>query len=427
MARNFHAFVVACICAVFATNVIASTEWLLNQQQPDGAIAGTKDISTHMQSTAEALTTLRVLGAGANLNSAQFFLNADTYPSTEHLSRKVGAAVAASAPTPLLIAELLTHQNADGGFGELPGYHSTPLDTAFVLTALVGAGQITTSQNLAAITYLISTQTSGGGWSLGANESSVYVSSYVLEALWPFRQRLPSVVTSAARAKAYLLSQVQANALWGSDFESALALIALAPTQASQGELSSSDVTALALRAIALASAPNANPDLARVTGANVDGDSQVALAGVTVRLNGAANLTRIHRFAGHVQICRPCGRQLCVRHRSDRLSAAERIVEPEGGPVIGSRDFASAARWSIERRAHPGAHHKFRGCRSCGCDSTGERCTERTDRCEWSLSDQQRAARSRDDHGFETGILHRAGNDNTCSRIHGELLTGVA
>ncbi len=312
MKGTFGAFLAACVCSLVSTTAEASADWLLAQQHPGGSISLATDIASVVQSTSEALTTLRMLGTSANLNPALSFLNADTYASTEHLSRKLGAAVGASAPTSLLVAELLTHQNADGGFGELPGYHSTPLDTAFALTALVKAGQLTTSQNLAAIAYLISTQSSGGGWSLGTNESSVYVSSYVLEALWPFRQRLPSVVTSAARARAYLLSQVQANALWGSDFESALALIALAPTQASQGELSSSVtaltarrlsdgswnddvyVTALALRAIALASAPNANPDLARLTGAIVDGDSQVALAAVTVRLSGAANLTRI-------------------------------------------------------------------------------------------------------------------------------------
>ena len=293
------------------TTVSASTAWLAAQQQPSGAVVGVNDVATELQSTSEALTTLQILSSEANLSGARAFVNADDFPSTEHLSRKVGVAVAASVPSTTLVGELLTHQNADGGFGELPGYQSTPLDTAFALTALYRAGQITTPQNLAALTYLISTQSAAGSWSLDNSEASVYVTAYALEALWPFRQRLPSVVTSAARARTYLLSQVQSDGLWSSDFESALALIALAPTQASQGELNSTVtaltahrlgdgswnqdvyVTALALRAIALATAPNANPDLARISGVIADGDSRVALSGLAVRLTGATSASR--------------------------------------------------------------------------------------------------------------------------------------
>lgn len=289
-----------------------SADWLLTTAGPNGSLATASDVATSNQSTSEAVRALKLVGAQApSIVAAEAFVLSQQYRGTEELTRAITAHVERGTSAQLLATELLTRQNQDGGYGELAGYQSTPLDTAFALTALVRAGQFTTSPNLASLNYLISTQGASGGWSIGSNEASVFVTAYALEAVWQFRHKYPAAVTSSARAKSFLLAQRQSNALWRSDFESALALIALAPTQSTQGELSASvaaltslrlsngswnnDVyaTALALRAITLASAPNANPDLTHVRGAVVDGDSLVAMSGVTVRLTGPSGSTR--------------------------------------------------------------------------------------------------------------------------------------
>lgn len=165
-----------------------SSGWLLTQSQPDGSISASSDPATVTQSTSEAIRSLRLVSGTAPVGAAESFVLAQSYRATEHVARSTIVKVDRGESAALLAAELLTHQNADGGYGEFAGYQSTPLDTAFALTALVRAGQFTTTQNLAALNYLIATQGSSGGWSIGANEPSIYVTAHALEALWQDRK-----------------------------------------------------------------------------------------------------------------------------------------------------------------------------------------------------------------------------------------------
>jgi hypothetical protein len=299
----------------------ASVEWMLQQVQPDGSIVTASDVANPHQSTAEAATALRLLGVTSQVDAAESYVRAFSYRGTEELSRLILIGVTRGESVAPLTTELLTHQNADGGFGELAGYDSTPLDTGFALYALYRSGQRQTTQNLAALNYLMQTQSAAGGWAVGANDSSVYVSARAMQALWQFRQLLPTTATSATRARQHILSQRQADGSWESSFVSASALLALAPMQAAQGELAGSvgalmaqrsangswnnDVftTALALQATLLAANPNANPDLARLRGQLIDGESLAALAGVTVRLTSGSVVSRVSNASGNFEI----------------------------------------------------------------------------------------------------------------------------
>lgn len=295
-------------CSVIAPAIAwSSADWLVARSQTDGRIVASQDIATPLQSTSEAVRTLRQLGRTDAVAMADGFIAGESYHGTEYLARKVLSASQAGTIPTLLIGELLAHQNADGGYGEFGGYQSTALDTAYALQALVAVGQTTTSANLAAVNYLVASQAPAGGWGTSLDVPSTFVTAQVVRAVWPFRLLLPSTVGAIARGKQFLIAQ-RANSLWSSDFESALALMALAPIQSQPNELAASQsalearrlsdgswggdvyTTALALQALALVASPNPNPDLGSISGQVIDGDSLASIVGATVTLSGTAS-----------------------------------------------------------------------------------------------------------------------------------------
>jgi hypothetical protein len=93
---------------------------------------------------------------------------------------------------------------AQGGWGLSKGYFNSPLETALVLQALSDAKN-TTNQN-AAVAYLVASQMSGGGWSItGATTSDYWVTAEVVMALVN-NQTQPGVPAALTRASTYLAS-----------------------------------------------------------------------------------------------------------------------------------------------------------------------------------------------------------------------------
>ncbi|MGR8934370.1 MAG: carboxypeptidase regulatory-like domain-containing protein [Gammaproteobacteria bacterium] len=201
------------------------------------------------------------------------------------------------------------HAHADGGFGELAGYQNTALETAFALQALRSAGNGQSDTAYYAVDYLLAQQRADGGWETGANASSVYVAAQVLVALTPYANTLMRVPAALTAAQNFLLSKRDAANLWGEDFLSAEALLALLSGAQDGGATLQADIdvlrsrqmidgswsgdvysTALALRVLAMAGNPVANPNLSALQGRVLDGDSGVALAGVQISLQGAAS-----------------------------------------------------------------------------------------------------------------------------------------
>ncbi|HMN43121.1 MAG TPA: hypothetical protein PKE27_00980 [Povalibacter sp.] len=121
----------------------------MEQSQPDGSIVSLGDIALPVQSTAEAVSVLRMAAPMA----AEAFVLGYPYRGTEVVARQLKLTSERGSPTQVLVSDLLLRQSSDGGMGELPGYDSTPLDTALALRAFVHAGQTTTPQNLAALNY----------------------------------------------------------------------------------------------------------------------------------------------------------------------------------------------------------------------------------------------------------------------------------
>jgi hypothetical protein len=307
-------------------------DWLAAQAQPDGHYSTANDIATPFTATAETLRTFYLLGdtaASQNVSAALNFLNAQAFPSTEHLSRRLIANLAANPNQPVteLSNLLLARLNDNGGLGDLKDYHSTVIDTAWALEAIARTALADTGSHelYHAIDFLLKQQHDNGGWASNGREPSVATTARVMHALWHYRDKVSNiptldVVPALDKAQDYLLAQRQSNGLWAETFESALALIALLARLPTLESLSASlealrtaqnqngswnnDIysTALALRALKTAESPEPNPDLGQMAAVVIDGQTGLALSGVTVQLTGTTTANQLTNSAGEFQ-----------------------------------------------------------------------------------------------------------------------------
>ncbi len=286
------------------------TNWLVSQINADGSIATAADIGTPVQSTSETLRALQVSGVVVSPTPLTF-LNAEPFENTEYLARRIIANVNAGNTVAALVTQILPHQNADGGFGDLPGYSSTTLDTAFALQALAAAGQLTHPKVAAGVSYLVNRQSAGGGWKDGENADSVYLTALALSALTPYAS-VYAISPTLNAGRDWLYQQQLAGGGWASPWETSLALKAVVPVtsdislyanavnglraaQSSNGAWSNDVfITALALQALILADNPPPNPTLSTLRGQLVDADTGLALSGVSVVLSGGWRQTLI-------------------------------------------------------------------------------------------------------------------------------------
>ena len=310
--------IAACLTMAVALRARAATglDWLATQQNADGSFGNTPaSLATVPQTTAEVLTAYQMLGA---TNQAPFApalsaLNTDTSTNTEDLARLIEINAAQGASVDALVTELLANQNpSTGAFGDSATDAGDILDTAYALEALWVAGQKTTTPALHALDFTLSAQQSDGGFGDATNGSSVFVTALTTHALWQYRHVYPDAAAAIGRAQQYLLAQRDASGLWKESFDTALALIALAPSlpnisslttsiaslkagQASDGSWDEDAyTTALALRAIDLVSLPQPNPDYATLSGSVIDAQTGLPLAGVSATLTGSTSATLV-------------------------------------------------------------------------------------------------------------------------------------
>lgn len=290
-----------------STRADTGGDWLAAQAQVDGSYAGSAELATPFQATAETLRTFYRRGETSQpgIPLARQFLENDTYSSTEYFSRLVLMKADAGFGVADAVDALIANANADGGFGELAGYDSTALDTAFALDALNASGYGNHEAASRALGFLLAAQGADGGWGEGDNASSVYVTALALQALAPSRTSVQNVAGAVTSARNFLFGKRDADGLWGENFLSALSLIALINSLDSPDSLLESvaelrvrqntdgswdqDIysTALALRALQTSGVPPNNPALASITGTVVDGLTSLPLSGVSVALTG--------------------------------------------------------------------------------------------------------------------------------------------
>ncbi|HWR58494.1 MAG TPA: prenyltransferase/squalene oxidase repeat-containing protein, partial [Thermodesulfovibrionales bacterium] len=148
-------------------NIEDGVRWLLSHQQADGSW---RDMSqTSEKDTAEVVLALKDFDfAAQNYASGIQWLGTASYETTDYLSRRINAFVDNGQDVIVLINELASRQNADGGWGgynhENKKYPSNPTDTSLALRALAKAGYSGQTVISKAIDYLKSTQNADGGW-----------------------------------------------------------------------------------------------------------------------------------------------------------------------------------------------------------------------------------------------------------------------
>ncbi len=301
--------VLAFLClAALSSRALADpgVDWLRDRVQPDGRYASAGDLATAVQSTAETLRAFHALAVTpTDIETSRAYVDGAVFDGTEYLARRIILRADAGGDTAASSAELLARQSRNGGFGDGAGFDSSVLDTAFALEALGEAGTPAPQPIGRAVRYLLDRQRADGGYAATGNASSIYLTAQVVRGLHPYRHRL-DLGDALPAAREYLLSQRTASGAIGEPFETAAALLAVAPVavdpsryQDAVQHLSDAQradgswegdvfTTALALRALALASRPQPNPDLGTIRARVVNGETGVPIAGASVTLSGA-------------------------------------------------------------------------------------------------------------------------------------------
>ena len=308
-------------CVSLPAYAESGINWLANQAHT-GGISTADDVATPFQATAETLRTIHVFGEDTTFSSVvdlgHHTLKTENYRNTENVSRHLIATAEKGDDVLALVKELLAFQNFDGGFGEIAGFDSTVLNTAFALEALAIAEFSGGDQIEQALAFLTSQQNPDGSFILNsANENSIYVTALAATALQQFLFRY-QVVNFIEKANQYLLDQISQTQIT-TDWELALSLLSVASAiadtsrykSAAQTLLSHQNpngswdndvyITALALRAlhhVQYLQFP-ADPDKGTFTGRVLNDNTGLPLAKVTVLLEAAKSVQTLTKSDG--------------------------------------------------------------------------------------------------------------------------------
>ena len=126
----------------YSDNTSRALTWLQQQQQINGSFDNAQTQSTSWKASAEAAMAYSVSGNLDQINSGLLvqFMNAENSSSTEFLGLRVRINQTLNLDEANDIAEILSRQNDDGGFGSGSGFDSTVYDTVFALGALAIIG-----------------------------------------------------------------------------------------------------------------------------------------------------------------------------------------------------------------------------------------------------------------------------------------------
>ena len=339
-------------------------DWMISMQNADGSYVRTTEIATATQSTAEALATLAAFEQyhDAGVAKAVDFVSTQTHLNTENLSRLINANQQMGNDVSALLTALAHYQNFDGGFGELPGYASTPLDTAFALIAMADSDYGDSDVVDAAIVYLINQQQADGSFVLSDNnESSNYITALCSIALQKYRF-LFNVSAVLQAANDYLLAQQSPDTGWGPAWETAVVLASIAAVttdstryrdaadslrdqQLANGSWADDVfVTALAARALRLVEnvkQPTAPADGTAGTGSAltisgnvIDADSQQPIAQARVEVQGSGQAVRTAVNGGFTMDSLVTGELTVTITHNDYQPRRYHVVAPAGGAI---------------------------------------------------------------------------------------------
>ena len=356
-----QSFISTCLilCSFISQIAYASPaiDWILSTQNADGSYFTSTDVATASQSTSETLTTFVALQqqAQAGFPLALNFINAETYLNTENISRRIIANSDAGLPVAVLLDELALYQNLDGGFGDLPGYHSTAIDTAYALLAMAAAAYDVIDVQDSAITYLRQQQAADGSFILSDhNQSSIYITSLSARALQHYIYGF-DVSNEIHAANEFLLAQQLAGGGWGAEWESASALLSIvtATTDATRYAESvqwlrdqqlvngswAEDVftTALVLRALKLTENVKTPlvPTVGEIKGRTVNAGTGAFIAEVTISIEQLADVTILSGIDGHFALTELPPGSYTLRYEAGGFATATQDFKIVAGQVI--------------------------------------------------------------------------------------------
>lgn len=218
-----------CLVARVWATPEAGRSWLAAQFQVDGRYAAATALATPFQATAEVLRTWQALDVplSPEHQTARAFVTAETFQNTAYLARQIRLRLDAGQDVSTLRQRLLTHANADGGFGDQPGYASTVFDTAWALVALAAVDPDALEVVGRAVAFLQGAQSPDGGFRMPeAPQLSVPLTALAALALQAWRWQFDLRATLEAALTA-LVQQQRPGGGWESAWETALALEAL--------------------------------------------------------------------------------------------------------------------------------------------------------------------------------------------------------
>lgn len=283
--------------------------YLVSSQNTDGTWAtGTMRVET-TAATVSVLETMKSLGQpNSAYTNAVAWLQNQTPISVDYQAQRIHALGLTDTSINTLIPQLDLLKHAWGGDEE---FVADNLDTASALLALKAANYTDQTVISGAITYLLSTQNTDGGWGFAkGDDSNVYMTAIVSVTLQQF-SRTTVLATAISRAITYLFVHQNTDGGFGRSsstvYETALAFKALfgvtidattlartlnylTSSQSADGSWSQDPYsTALALQALYLSDSrppvPPPTPTAGTVSGTVLDATTNQHLNDVTVTL----------------------------------------------------------------------------------------------------------------------------------------------
>ena len=212
-----------------APNIDDGVTWLVNNQEVDGSWQDSSQ--TGPRDTVEAVLALRNFAAAQpNYSQGLQWLGGSDSANLVYLARKIEALVGTGDNVTAFIEQLLSGQNADGGWGSNRYYMSNPLDTSFALKALAAVNYAGNEVLAKAIAYLKSNQNSDGGWGGTNGKSTIESTANVLCAFNRFRQEY-SLDDEITKGLAWLIQRQNPDHGFGNSpstvYDTAMAVVAL--------------------------------------------------------------------------------------------------------------------------------------------------------------------------------------------------------
>lgn len=213
--------------------------WLKGRQKTDGHWSDSTLTTT--RDTAEVITALHLFSdSGAEVShGAEWLITADP-ENTDYLARKVESLGKAGMNASAFIAELVSRQNGDGGWGSARGFASNPVDSALALKVLGASGTTSAEISTKGSAYLLASQNVDGGWAGTGTASQIQATAHVVQALNHFRT-LEAHDTAIARGVDLLVARQNTDGGFGNSpstiYDSAVAVLALGEVGAGKNSI----------------------------------------------------------------------------------------------------------------------------------------------------------------------------------------------